>query len=75
MPVLNKPQLTIGLLSVGVILIALWSIEKLNLVSWFAAYYVDMFGAIGFLIIAYLGIARANQQLQGESEAEQQAKP
>jgi uncharacterized membrane protein len=73
MPVLNKPQLTVGLLSAGVILIALWALEKLNIASWFATYYGDMFGAIGFLIIAYLGIAQANQQLKAESEEQQQA--
>lgn len=71
MSLINGKQGEQILLALGLIFVMLWAIGKFVAEDWLPTYYVDMFGAIGFLVLAYLGLSSANQKVKPPNEEEE----
>lgn len=65
---INKKQGDLVLFISGLILVAFWAIGKFIATDWLPNYYVDMFGAVGFLLLGFLGLSRANQKVGPKKE-------
>lgn len=64
MPFFKKKLADPILLVLGLIFVALWAVGKFVATDWLATYYVDIFGAVGFLLLGFLGLSRANQKME-----------
>ncbi|HKK74595.1 MAG TPA: hypothetical protein VJ953_05965 [Saprospiraceae bacterium] len=71
MSLINGKRSQQVLLALGLIFVILWVIGKFVAEDWLATYYVDMFGAIGFLMLAYLGLSSANQKVKPPNKEEE----
>jgi hypothetical protein len=52
-------------------LVGLWAIGKFAATNWLPGYYIDMFGAVGFLIVGFLGLTQANQKVGPKKDEEE----
>jgi membrane associated rhomboid family serine protease len=52
----------------GLICVAIWAVGSFFVPGWLASYYVTLFGAIGFLLLAYAGVSQMNKRSVKEKE-------
>lgn len=70
MSLINRKRGALVLFILGLMLVGLWTIWKFIATDWLPAYYVDMFGAVSFLLLGYPGLSQANQKVGPKKEEE-----
>lgn len=71
MSLINGKRGTLILFILGLTLVGLWAIGKFAATNWLPGYYIDMFGAVGFLIVGFLGLTQANQKVGPKKDEEE----
>lgn len=63
-----KKRLALVLIIVGVICVGLWAVGKFLASDWMASYAVNLFGSVGFLLLAYVTLSFANKKMEKTEE-------
>lgn len=71
MLIFKKGTRSLILLILGLLMVTLWVIGKYISTDWLSTYIVDLCGAVGFLILAFWGLSKANQKVGPREETEE----